>query len=229
MSRIGLVLGAGGAVGHAFHAGVLAALTDATGWDAGDAEVIVGTSAGSLVGAFVRAGLSGTDLAARSTDAAMSEAGRGWSTAPSPRPNTSIRSRRGRLGGAAFPRMSAPGAVVRAAFPPWSARPGAVAAAALPAGRISTEIIASGLRPLFDHWPDQPLWINAVDLETEPARHLRPRRRRRSPTSRARSRHRARSRRSSRRCRSTVCATSTAARTPRRTPTWSPGSASISW
>ena len=46
------MLGAGGAVGHAFHAGVLAALSDETGWDAGDAEVIVGTSAGSLVGAF---------------------------------------------------------------------------------------------------------------------------------------------------------------------------------
>ncbi|MDQ1475357.1 MAG: hypothetical protein QOE62_586, partial [Actinomycetota bacterium] len=49
--RIGLVLGAGGAVGHAFHAGVLAGITEATGWDARDAEVIVGTSAGSVVGA----------------------------------------------------------------------------------------------------------------------------------------------------------------------------------
>ena len=33
MPRIGLVLGAGGAVGHAFHAGVFAALAEATGWD----------------------------------------------------------------------------------------------------------------------------------------------------------------------------------------------------
>jgi NTE family protein len=39
-------------------------------------------------------------------------------------------------------------------------------AAALPAGRISTEVIASGLRPLFDHWPDRALWINAVELHT---------------------------------------------------------------
>ena len=58
MTRIGLVLGAGGAVGHAFHAGVLAALADETGWDAREAEVVVGTSAGSVVGALLRAGMS---------------------------------------------------------------------------------------------------------------------------------------------------------------------------
>jgi predicted acylesterase/phospholipase RssA len=76
MTRIGLVLGAGGAVGHAFHAGVLAGLAEVTGWDARDSEVIVGTSAGSVVGALLRAGLSGPDLAAHSTDGAMSEDGR---------------------------------------------------------------------------------------------------------------------------------------------------------
>ena len=40
--RIGLVLGAGGVTGHAYHAGVLDGLCDATGWDPRDAEVIVG-------------------------------------------------------------------------------------------------------------------------------------------------------------------------------------------
>ena len=63
MPRIGLVLGAGGSVGHAFHAGVLAGISDATGWDARDAEVIVGTSAGSVVGALLRATISPADLA----------------------------------------------------------------------------------------------------------------------------------------------------------------------
>jgi hypothetical protein len=33
VARIGLVLGAGGVTGGAFHAGVLAALADGTGWD----------------------------------------------------------------------------------------------------------------------------------------------------------------------------------------------------
>jgi NTE family protein len=54
---------------------------------------------------------------------------------------------------------------VRAALQPWNARAGALAAAALPAGRVPTELVASGLRPLFNGWPSRPLWIVAVDLE----------------------------------------------------------------
>ena len=166
MPRIGLVLGAGGAVGHAFHAGVLAALADETGWDARDAEIVVGTSAGSLVGAFLRAGLSGPDLAARTCDEPMSEAGRElvYRAEAATQHLPPIPSRPPRRQG--LPAMSAPGALVRAMFPPWTARPGALAAAALPEGRISTEIIATGLRAFFDHWPDRALWINAVDLQT---------------------------------------------------------------
>src|SRR5450432_3427349 len=72
---IGLVLGAGGVVGHAFHAGVLAAVAESTGWDPRDADVIVGTSAGSVVGALLRAGASAPDLAARATGAPVSAAG----------------------------------------------------------------------------------------------------------------------------------------------------------
>jgi NTE family protein len=166
MARIGLVLGAGGAVGHAFHAGVLAALADETGWDARDAEVVVGTSAGSLVGAFLRAGLASADIAARAGDAPMSEQGRRLveraEAATRHLPPIPARAPRRR----AIPQMSAPGALVRAALRPWNARPGALAAAALPSGRISTEVIASGLRPLFDRWPEPALWINAVELHT---------------------------------------------------------------
>src|SRR6516165_6415165 len=62
MGRIGLVLGAGGVVGHAFHAGALAALADETGWDPRRAEIVVGTSAGSVAGALLRAGFSARDL-----------------------------------------------------------------------------------------------------------------------------------------------------------------------
>src|SRR5260370_34047278 len=58
MTSIGLVLGAGGAVGHAYHAGGLSAIEDATGWRAGSAAVIAGTSAGSIVAAPVPAGCS---------------------------------------------------------------------------------------------------------------------------------------------------------------------------
>lgn len=60
--RVGLVLGAGGVAGGAFHAGVLAAIAEATGWDPRRATVVVGTSAGSITGASLMAGLSAADL-----------------------------------------------------------------------------------------------------------------------------------------------------------------------
>ena len=74
--RIGLVLGGGGIAGMAFHAGVLLALHHDLGWDARDADVIVGTSAGSIVGALLRAGVTPEDLAAWATDATPTQDGR---------------------------------------------------------------------------------------------------------------------------------------------------------
>src|SRR6266536_4643810 len=72
MAGVGLVLGAGGVVGHAFHAGVLRALEEATGWDPRTADVIVGTSAGAYAGAQLRAGLCTADLLARVAGEAVS-------------------------------------------------------------------------------------------------------------------------------------------------------------
>ena len=61
---VGLVLGAGGVVGQAYQAGVLAALEREAHFDARDADIIVGTSAGSVTGAALRVGVPATDLAA---------------------------------------------------------------------------------------------------------------------------------------------------------------------
>ncbi len=67
MSRIGLVLGGGGITGAAYEIAVLMAIEMATGWDPNDADVIVGTSAGSFVAALVRGGqLSIDSLVGRS-------------------------------------------------------------------------------------------------------------------------------------------------------------------
>jgi len=52
-----LVLGAGGVLGGAWLTGGLHALADETGWDPGSADRIVGTSAGSMIGAFVASGI----------------------------------------------------------------------------------------------------------------------------------------------------------------------------
>jgi NTE family protein len=163
---IGLVLGAGGVVGHAFHGGVLAALEDVAGRDARTADLVVGTSAGSVVGALLRAGFRGTDIAARAVDAPMSdEAERLAAHAERARDDAgSIPTRPPRGRGFA---MSAPGALLRAAWRPWTVRPASLAAAVLPAGVVSTELVAAGLRSLFDDtWPERELWVNAVRLDS---------------------------------------------------------------
>ncbi len=62
--RVGLVLGAGGVVGASWLIGALDALEAETGFAPGDADVVVGTSAGSVVGSLVTAGLPARLLAA---------------------------------------------------------------------------------------------------------------------------------------------------------------------
>jgi NTE family protein len=70
---IGIVLGAGGVTGGAYIAGALAALENDLGFDARTADVIVGTSAGSLVGALLRSGIPASDIAAWTIGARLSE------------------------------------------------------------------------------------------------------------------------------------------------------------
>jgi NTE family protein len=55
--RRGLVLGGGGVLGAAWMIGGLAALSEALAWDPREAEVIVGTSAGSVLAALLGSGL----------------------------------------------------------------------------------------------------------------------------------------------------------------------------
>jgi NTE family protein len=160
MARIGLVLGAGGIVGHAFHAGVLTAIEEATGWDARSAEVMVGTSAGSSVVSLLRGGLSAPDLAARALGRDLSPEGRrllggiapvtGWPEQPPREPGQ-------------WPRPAALSVLMR----PWGRRPGVLAAAAMPEGRIPSDAMTPAFRRLHgDRWPERSLWICAVRLDT---------------------------------------------------------------
>src|SRR2546423_3660088 len=55
--KVGVVLGAGGVMGGAWLTGGLAALATETGWDPADADHIVGTSAGAMMGALLAAGV----------------------------------------------------------------------------------------------------------------------------------------------------------------------------
>ncbi len=62
--RWGLVLGGGGVLGGAWMVGALCALQEVHGLDPREAEMIVGTSAGSLVGALLGAGVNTQELRA---------------------------------------------------------------------------------------------------------------------------------------------------------------------
>jgi NTE family protein len=161
VKKVGLVLGAGGVVGRAFHAGVLAAIQDVAQWDAREAAVIVGTSAGAVDGALLRAGVSARDLAARSTGEPLSAEGAHlFRHAPLPI-NTN-------LAGPpyTFGRPAAPECFFRAARRPWALRLGALAAAALPEGLIPAETLTQLIQPMFDGgWPERHLWICTVRLE----------------------------------------------------------------
>lgn len=55
--RVGLVLGAGGVMGGAWLTGGLEALARETGWDPAEADYVVGTSAGSMLGALLASGI----------------------------------------------------------------------------------------------------------------------------------------------------------------------------
>jgi NTE family protein len=136
VGKVGLVLGAGGVTGDAFHRGLLRALQD-RGYDARTADLVVGTSAGAMVGAFLR------------------KRGSVPTTATMPADETIHGERLGRA-----PALSPLLAAVRR---PWRARPGVIASALLPTGRHSAEFIAAQAR--LHHgasWPDRALWIVAV-------------------------------------------------------------------
>lgn len=71
--RVGLVLGAGGVVGASWLIGALDALEGETGWAPTGADVIVGTSAGSVIGALTAGGLAPAYLAAYASRRSLDE------------------------------------------------------------------------------------------------------------------------------------------------------------
>ncbi|HQR80761.1 MAG TPA: patatin-like phospholipase family protein [Actinomycetota bacterium] len=155
--RIGLVLGGGGLTGTAFHAGVLTALAEH--FDAREAEVIVGTSAGSTAAALMRAGFPPSDYVARMTGAALSPEGEAvlGSMPPLSDPGDSSDGTR---------RPASPGLLRAVLRRPWRYRPGVAVAAALPQGTRPIDPGAARLSTLFDTWPTRPMWLVAVDLDS---------------------------------------------------------------
>jgi NTE family protein len=151
--RVGLVLGAGGVVGQAYHAGVLAALEHDLGWDPRSADVIVGTSAGSVTGTLLRLGVRAEDLAAAAVEAPLSiHAEQLLEPIGDERPDLPSLS----LGDLIRPwRMPSPALLARMARRPWALRPGLAASTLLPAGRIDLGVHTDKLEQLAgDQLPD---------------------------------------------------------------------------
>ena len=156
-TRVGLVLGAGGVVGQAYHAGVLAALHRELGWDPRSASVIVGSSAGSITGTLLRLGVAASDLAAIATGSPLSVESASLvqrilpdaSDLPAPPPGAWLRPWR--------PPSRA--LLARTARRPWAFRPEVAAMTMLPPGRIDLTDRAAPLHELVgDEWPGD-LWI----------------------------------------------------------------------
>ena len=158
--RIGLALAAGGSTGVAYHGGVLAALEEATGWDPRQADLLIGTSAGSLTSAILRAGVPARDLAAISEGTPLSEEGERLAAIGRPH-----RPRPGRRDAFNFRPVGDPVGLLRGVLHPWTMSPKALVMAALPAGGIPTEAISAGIDTIYDgHWSDRPMWLCSYDL-----------------------------------------------------------------
>lgn len=157
MAKVGLVLGAGGMVGQAYHAGVLASMEHDLGWDPRTADVIVGSSAGSITGTLLRLGVPASDLASMLVESPLSVAGADVLAALGqddiPLPGLSVRDVLRPL------RPPTARLLGRVARRPWAFRPGVAAATLLPAGRIDLMSKAVGLGELVgDRWPER-LWL----------------------------------------------------------------------
>lgn len=153
--KIGLVLGAGGIAGFAYLTTALSVLQQLTGWDPRSADVIVGTSAGSNMGGFLR---GGTPIG-ESLDDIM--------TLPvNPRSMERLRELSGREADRTtrlFP-TSLKMAVRETARGPFL-RPSRLISGLLPNGNIRTDTIGDRMFELHEgEWPKDDLYIATVRL-----------------------------------------------------------------
>jgi NTE family protein len=160
VSTVGLVLGAGGVVGQAYHAGVLCAIEREWGFDARQADIIVGSSAGSVTGTLLRMGVSPNDLAALAYGSPLSPPGAALlervlpnsSDLPHPSPFALLRPWR----------APSPALITRVARRPWAFRPSVAAMTLLPGGSVDISDRAAPLDQLAgEYWP-RGLWICAA-------------------------------------------------------------------
>ncbi|HVU72197.1 MAG TPA: patatin-like phospholipase family protein [Mycobacteriales bacterium] len=158
--RRGVVLGAGGVLGAAWMMGALEALHTATALEPRDVEIVVGTSAGSILAAFAGSGVSVDVMSRHQRDEAIEgdpviafdyDHDTGGSLPPRPRL-----------------RLGSPGLLRSTVRHPLAVTPMTAVMSLLPAGRGSLQAVGdlvAGVAP--QEWPTTPkTWIVAMDYET---------------------------------------------------------------
>jgi len=161
--RVGLVLGAGGVVGAAWMTGALQAVQERLGRPLGEVDLIVGTSAGSVLAAALRCGVSIEQMVALQRGEPVPElrgAGvRDLDDGPLP-PRPQLR--------AGSPRL-----MLATLLTPHRVHPGVGASAWLPLGRARHEALRTTVEALQSRagqpgtgWADDRTWITAVDYDS---------------------------------------------------------------
>jgi len=160
-------LGAGGVQGGAWLLGGLAALAEETGWDPAEADFIVGTSAGSMVGSLLAAGLPPWFMVAHSAGESfegMADA-QGRQAADADRSGGAVF----KLDRGALPLF--PGSlplVVRSLLRPRKHTPAGVVSGWAPRGVISNEPLREIIRSSVpNRWTEHPNhWVVACDYSS---------------------------------------------------------------
>jgi NTE family protein len=163
--RIGLVLGAGGVLGAAWTAGALAALQERLSAPVGGVDIIVGTSAGSIIAVALRCGFDVTDIVEHQRGSPLVAlpllADLDRDAGPLPR----------------LPRMriGSPRLLVSTALAPHRVHPWVAASALVPQGRgrhrslaaLLDALIARDAKATVPTWLARgETWIVAVDYES---------------------------------------------------------------
>lgn len=155
--RVGLVLAGGGIAGYSFHTASLGALNEVTGWDPRTAELIVGTSAGSSIGALVAGNVPVDEMLARILTIPTDPGGM-----------SKLRSISGRDLASPFGfGLTGLGMAARelTRFP--NINPVRIMSGLLPRGAVRTEVVGEDAETLHGQtWPNRAFWITAVNSRT---------------------------------------------------------------